>query len=979
MSPSKNTYFPAVAVSGTIRISNARTHNLKNVTLEIPRHQFVVLTGKSGSGKSSLAFDTLYAEGQRRYIESLSPYARQFLDLMEKPDVDLIEGLSPAIAIEQKTASHHARSTVGTTTEIYDYLRLLYARAAVPYCPEHHAALQAFSISQIVDEVLALPEQSKLMILTAVPLGPGQTPAQAIQRLQAEGFVRFRVNGEMIVAEGPEVQLPEAPADEPPVLEIVVDRLRNRPENQQRLADSLETAQAVGSGRIQVLLLDEDRELLFPTQYGCPHCDYQLPFLEPRLFSFNNPEGACQCCGGLGHVDVFDRDKIVAHPQMSLIDGAIKGWDRRNSFSLNLLNSLSVHYDFDLSQPFEQLPDNIQNIILYGSGDEEIDFVYVAGKGKTEVRRHSFEGIIPNFERRYQATDSKNVRDELDNLRSTVVCPECHGSRIRREIQHVLLGNKPRQGDEKGLSIAEVQAMTLSDCLAWFQSLPEQLNDAQNIIAEPIIQEISNRLLFLNNVGLSYLSLDRRSNTISGGEAQRIRLAGQIGSGLSDVMYVLDEPSIGLHQRDNDRLIDTLLHLRDLGNSVIVVEHDEDIIRAADYLVDMGPGAGEKGGEVIAQGTPQELADDPESITGDYLSGRKAISIPKRRPVNTDPDAAPWLTLTGCRGHNLDNVTLSLPLGRFVCITGVSGSGKSTLINDTLAKLLARKLNRAHTEPAEYDEILGLEHLDKIITVDQSSIGRTPRSNPATYTGLFTPIRELFANTPEARARGYDASRFSFNVKGGRCEHCQGDGVTKVEMHFLPSVFVPCEVCQGRRYNRETLEVRYRGLNISDVLNLTVDEALSYLDAVPAIVRKLQTLSDVGLGYIRLGQSATTLSGGEAQRIKLSLELSKNSTGNTLYVLDEPTTGLHFADIELLIKVLNDLIDKGNSIIIIEHNLDLIKTADWIVDMGPEGGSMGGQIVAQGTPEDVANNKQSHTGRYLRDILKAGRKVADKR
>ncbi|WP_038369365.1 excinuclease ABC subunit UvrA [Brackiella oedipodis] len=946
-----------------IHIQNARTHNLKNITLDLPRQQLVVITGKSGSGKSSLAFDTLYAEGQRRYVESLSTYARQFLQLMDKPDVDLIEGLSPAIAIEQKTAGRNPRSTVGTTTEIHDYLRLLYARAGTPYCPIHHEPLQAFSISQIVDAVMAMPEQSKLMLLAPIPL---ETPAalpSVIDDLQAQGFIRIRLNQEVIELDQAMHRVFSDTDCEH--LEVVVDRLKVRADNQQRLADSLETAVQIGHGRVKVLDLDHDKLLSFSTLPACAHCDYHIPNMEPRLFSFNNPMGACECCGGMGEVEVFDPQKVVAFPELSLVDGAIKGWDRRNLFSLKLLNSLAVHYDFDIEAPFERLPKTIQDIILYGSGTEEIDFLYLNNKGSSTLKRHTFEGIIPNYERRWQDTDNQAVKEELSRYRTTIECPECHGARLREAARHVFIGQAPRQDGGQGLAIYEVEALPLNEALDWFENL--ELSAAKQTIAMPILREIMSRLAFLNNVGLKYLSLDRRTNTISGGEAQRIRLAGQIGSGLSGVMYVLDEPSIGLHQRDNDRLIQTLCQLRDIGNSVIVVEHDEDMIKAANYVVDMGPGAGEHGGQIIAQGSPTEVMQNSQSLTGAYLKGDLQILQKQHRPV--DADAVPWLQLSGCSGHNLKHVDLSLPLQRLVCVTGVSGSGKSTLINDTLAALLARELNRAKLTPAPFKQIQGLEALDKIINVDQSPIGRTPRSNPATYTGMFTPIRELFASTAEARARGYDSRRFSFNVKGGRCEHCQGDGVIKVEMHFLPDVYVPCDVCHGKRYNRETLEIRYRGLNISEVLELTVEEALPYFDAVPAIEKKLQTLMDVGLGYIRLGQSATTLSGGEAQRIKLSQELSKRSTGNTLYVLDEPTTGLHFADIDLLLQVLNQLVDKGNSVVVIEHNLDLIQNADWIIDMGPEGGSGGGQIIATGSPEQIAATPNSHTGHYLNKHL----------
>ena len=952
-----------------IRIRGARTHNLKNINLDLPRNKLVILTGLSGSGKSSLAFDTLYAEGQRRYVESLSTYARQFLQLMDKPDVDLIEGLSPAIAIEQKSVSHNPRSTVGTITEISDYLRLLFARIGTPYCPTHKEPLQSFSVSQIVDFVLQLPAESRIMVLAPVAPDPDQSLASLVQSLQAQGFIRVRIAGELY-------ELDQLPSDLPTdvtQIELVIDRVRVREEQKQRLADSIETALETANERVVIVDMDQAQEHAFSRRYACAHCDYQIPTLEPKMFSFNSPEGACPSCDGMGMVQVFDPEKVIISGDLSLLNGAIKGWDRRNLFSMALLNSLATHYDFDLELPWEELPAAIQQIILYGSGDTEIDFVYFNDKGKSTIKRHNFEGVLPNLQRRWEETDSNAVREELNQLRTTTSCPSCLGTRLREEVRYVRVGDlledstKTADGEQlPGYTIGEISHLSLRRAQNWFEDLA--LDGAKSDIARPIVLAIQSRLRFLNDVGLNYLSLDRKANTISGGEAQRIRLASQIGSGLSGVLYVLDEPSIGLHQRDNDRLISTLIHLRNLGNTVIVVEHDEDMIRASDWVVDIGPGAGEHGGKIMASETPTELQKDPNSLTGQYLSGAKKIAIPTRRPVNP-LGPLPWLHLSGASGNNLKNVDLHLPLQRFVCITGVSGSGKSTLINDTLATVLARKLNRAQSESAPYKSISGLEHLDKIITVDQSPIGRTPRSNPATYTGLFTPIRELFAGTPEARTRGYDAGRFSFNVKGGRCEHCQGDGVIKVEMHFLPDVYVPCDICQGRRYNRETLEIRYRGLNIHEVLDLTVEQALDYFSAVPNIQRRLQTLHEVGLGYIRLGQSATTLSGGEAQRIKLSLELSKRSTGKTLYVLDEPTTGLHFADIELLLDVLNRLVDAGNSMVIIEHNLDLIKTADWIIDMGPEGGSGGGQVVAEGTPEEIAKHPNSYTGKYLAPYL----------
>ncbi|WP_427184339.1 excinuclease ABC subunit UvrA [Bordetella bronchialis] len=948
-----------------IRIRGARTHNLKNVSLDLPRQKLVVITGLSGSGKSSLAFDTLYAEGQRRYVESLSAYARQFLQLMDKPDVDLIEGLSPAISIEQKAAGHNPRSTVGTITEIHDYLRLLFARVGTPYCPDHGLPLQAQSVSQMVDAVLGWPADTRLAILAPVARARKGSFEDEVASLQAQGYVRLRVDGQMVEIDS----MPALKKTEKHDIDVVIDRLRVRAESGQRLAESFETALALADGRVVALDMDSGREQVFSSRYACPVCSHSLPELEPRLFSFNNPMGACPSCDGIGQVGFFDPKRVVAFPELSLAAGAIRGWDRRNAFTHSLLTSLAAHYDFDIEAPFESLPDALRDKVLYGSGEEEIAFVYLNEKGRSTVKRHVFEGVIPNLERRWKETDSATVREELGKYRNIKVCPACHGSRLRAEARHVLIGTEKRDDSERrGLAIYEVEGMPLSDCLHWFQELA--LTGAKQEIAQRIVREIEARLSFLNNVGLNYLSLDRSADTISGGEAQRIRLASQIGSGLTGVMYVLDEPSIGLHQRDNDRLIGTLQHLRDLGNSVIVVEHDEDMIRSADWVVDMGPGAGEHGGQVVAQGTPAQVQDDAQSLTGQYLSGRRAIQIPRRRPVD---DEQPWLVVSGASGNNLKNVDLRVPAGRLVCVTGVSGSGKSTLVNDTLAVAVSRQLHHAQAEPAPYAALEGLEHFDKIISVDQSPIGRTPRSNPATYTGLFTPIRELFAGVPEARARGYDPGRFSFNVKGGRCEACQGDGVVKVEMHFLPDMYVPCDVCQGKRYNRETLEIRYRGRNISEVLDLTVEQALEYFDSVPAISRKLHTLMDVGLSYLRLGQSATTLSGGEAQRVKLSQELSRRSTGRTLYILDEPTTGLHFHDIELLLKVLNQLADAGNTVLVIEHNLDVIKTADWIIDMGPEGGDGGGRVVAQGTPEAVAETPESHTGHYLQRVLDIAR------
>jgi len=934
----------------SIRIRGARTHNLKNFSLELPRNRLVVITGLSGSGKSSLAFDTLYAEGQRRYVESLSAYARQFLQLMEKPDVDLIEGLSPAIAIEQKAASHNPRSTVGTVTEIHDYLRLLYARVGTPYCPEHNLALQAQTVAQMVDQVLALPEDTKLMILAPVIARRKGEQAELLDELRAQGFTRVRVDGRVH-------ELDAAPRLSKNVKHsayVVIDRLRVRADAKQRLAESFETALRHADGRALVVETDSGKEHLFSAKFSCPLCDYALPELEPRLFSFNNPMGACPRCDGLGAIEFFDPKRVVAHPNLSLASGAIRGWDRRNHFYYSMLQSLAGHYGFDVEQPWELLDEKVQELILSGSGQEKIAFTYLSERGRSTVKEHAFEGVIPNLERRYRETDSSVVREELAKHLNTRVCPECGGSRLRREARHVRILDK---------TLFEVSGWPLRKTLDFYKNL--QLEGARGQVAERIVREIANRLEFLVNVGLDYLALERSAETLSGGEGQRIRLASQIGSGLTGVMYVLDEPSIGLHQRDNARLIETLKRLRDLGNSVIVVEHDAEAIRAADHVVDMGPGAGEAGGHVVAEGPPSEIISNPQSLTGRYLAGALTIEVPRLR----NRPSSNRLVVRGATGNNLKGIDLALPLGLLVCVTGVSGSGKSTLINDTLYAAVARSLYGSAAEPAPHASIAGLEHLDKVISVDQSPIGRTPRSNPATYTGLFTPMRELFASVPEARSRGYDAGRFSFNVKGGRCEACQGDGVTKVEMHFLPDIYVACDVCHGKRYNRETLEVRYKGRNIHEVLEMTVSEAAGFFSAVPAIARKLQTLLDVGLGYARLGQSATTLSGGEAQRVKLSLELSKRDTGRTLYILDEPTTGLHFHDIKLLLEVLHRLRDAGNSVVVIEHNVDVIKTADWIVDLGPEGGDGGGRLVAEGTPEQVAANKASHTGQSLRQAL----------
>jgi excinuclease ABC subunit A len=947
-----------------IRIRGARTHNLKNVNLDLPRYQLIVITGLSGSGKSSLAFDTLYAEGQRRYVESLSAYARQFLQLMEKPDVDLIEGLSPAISIEQKATSHNPRSTVGTVTEIHDYLRLLYARVGTPYCPDHEIALEAQSVSQMVDAVLALPEDTKLMILAPVVANRKGEHAELFEQMQAQGFIRFRVRSGGGTANEGEAQiyevdsLPKLKKNDKHTIDVVVDRLKVRPDIKQRLAESFETALRLADGRAVALEMDTGREHLFSSKFACPVCSYSLPELEPRLFSFNNPMGACPDCDGLGQITFFDPKRVVAYPSISLAAGAVKGWDRRNQFYFQMLQSLAAYYDFDIDTPFEDLPEKIKKLILFGSGKEEIPFSYMNERGRTSVREHVFEGIIPNLERRYRETDSAAVREELAKYQNNQACPSCDGTRLRREARFVRLGVN---GDAR--AIYEVSGWPLRDTLGYFQTL--KLDGAKREIGEKVVKEIVARLMFLNNVGLDYLSLERSADTLSGGEAQRIRLASQIGSGLTGVMYVLDEPSIGLHQRDNDRLIATLKHLRDLGNSVVVVEHDEDMIRTADYVVDMGPGAGVHGGMIIAQGTPEQVQADPASMTGQYLTGTRRIEFPDERK---DPDER-RLRIVEAFGNNLKRVTLDLPVGLLTCVTGVSGSGKSTLINDTLYHAVAQHLYGSSAEPAPYESIDGLEHFDKVINVDQSPIGRTPRSNPATYTGLFTPIRELFAGVPAAKERGYDPGRFSFNVKGGRCEACQGDGVLKVEMHFLPDVYVPCDVCHGKRYNRETLEIQYKGKNISEVLDMTVEQAYEFFNAVPVIARKLKTLLDVGLGYIRLGQAATTLSGGEAQRVKLSLELSKRDTGRTLYILDEPTTGLHFHDIALLLEVIHRLRDHGNTVVIIEHNLDVIKTADWVIDLGPEGGAGGGQIIAQGTPEQIAKAKASFTGKYLAPLL----------
>jgi excinuclease ABC subunit A len=1025
----------------TISIRGARTHNLKNIDLDIPRNQLVVITGLSGSGKSSLAFDTLYAEGQRRYVESLSTYARQFLQLMDKPDVDLIEGLSPAISIEQKATSHNPRSTVGTVTEIHDYLRLLFARAGTPFCPEHDLPLQAQTVSQMVDAVLALPVDTRLMILAPLAREKKGEFQDVFADMQAQGYVRFRVNGKTCDFD----QLPALKKTEKHDIDVVIDRVKvrhlpvppapfeglvaasapstssGRTEDassradydnlRQRLAESFEAALRLAGGRAIAVELDSTsrnidggcslKEHLFNAKFACPLCNYSIAELEPRLFSFNSPVGACPACDGLGAEEFFDPARVVAFPSLSLASGAIKGWDRRNAYYFAMLESLASHYKFDLEQSFESLPTALQQAVLHGSGAEEIKFSYImdsgSSQGKSVSKKHPFEGIIPNMQRRYRETDSAVVREDLARYRSTQPCPECRGTRLKREARHVRIGE-----DAQARAIFELSHITLAESFEYFNQL--HMHGAKGEIAAKVVREISLRLKFLNDVGLNYLSLDRSAESLSGGESQRIRLASQIGSGLTGVMYVLDEPSIGLHQRDNDRLISTLKHLRDIGNSVLVVEHDEDMMRAADHIIDMGPGAGVHGGRVMAQGTFEQVRATPGSLTGQYLAHTLMIAMPQRRTrwlptlpsaVRSEkskatrfaPSAAALrhaerealhlstqgdlqaIKVVNASGHNLKGIDVAFPVGLFTCVTGVSGSGKSTLVNDTLYKAVARTLYRAHDEPAEHETIEGIEYFDKVINVDQSPIGRTPRSNPATYTGLFTPIRELMAEVPMARERGYEAGRFSFNVSGGRCEACQGDGMVKVEMHFLPDVYVPCDVCGGKRYNRETLEVLFKGKNIAQILELTVEAAHAFFKAVPTLARKLHTLLDVGLSYICLGQSATTLSGGEAQRVKLALELSKRDTGRTLYILDEPTTGLHFADIDLLLKVLHQLRDAGNTIVVIEHNLDVIKTADWLIDMGPEGGAGGGSVVGVGTPEELAANPASHTGRYLRRLL----------
>ena len=939
---------------GNIDIRGARTHNLKNINLTIPRDKLIIITGLSGSGKSSLAFDTLYAEGQRRYVESLSAYARQFLSLMEKPDVDSIEGLSPAISIEQKSTSHNPRSTVGTITEIYDYLRLLFARVGEPRCPNHDVSLTAQTVSQMVDKVLSQPEESKMMLLAPVVKNRKGEHVKILESIAAQGYIRARIDGEICDLSDP----PKLELQKKHTIEVVVDRFKVRSDLATRLAESFETALELSGGTAIVADMDNPKaeELMFSANFACPHCGYSVPELEPRLFSFNNPAGACPTCDGLGVQQYFDEERVVQNPSISLAGGAVKGWDRRNFYYYQMLTSLAKHYDFDVEAPYETLPKNIRHIIMHGSGKEEIEFQYMNDRGDVVIRKHPFEGILNNMARRYKETESMSVREELAKNISNRPCADCGGSRLRPEARNVYIGQT---------NLPMISEKSIGQTLEFFTTLSLHGQKAQ--IAEKILKEIRERLQFLVNVGLSYLSLSRSAETLSGGEAQRIRLASQIGAGLVGVMYVLDEPSIGLHQRDNERLLNTLMHLRNLGNTVIVVEHDEDAIRAADHIIDIGPGAGVHGGQVIAQGNVQEIMANPNSITGKFLSGKERIAVPRTR---TALNKKKWLKLKGASGNNLKDVNLDIPVGLFTCITGVSGSGKSTLINDTLFPLAQNALNRADkTDYAPYKSIEGLEHFDKVIDINQSPIGRTPRSNPATYTGLFTPIRELFAGVPEARARGYNPGRFSFNVRGGRCEACQGDGVIKVEMHFLPDVYVPCDQCKGKRYNRETLEIRYKGKTIHQVLDMTVEEAREFFDAIPMIARKLQTLMDVGLSYIRLGQSSTTLSGGEAQRVKLATELSKRDTGKTLYILDEPTTGLHFADIKQLLEVLHRLRDQGNTIVVIEHNLDVIKTADWIVDLGPEGGSGGGQIIAVGTPEEVANAEGSHTARFLKPML----------
>ena len=933
-----------------LKIRGARTHNLKNISVDLPRNKLIVITGLSGSGKSSLAFDTLYAEGQRRYVESLSAYARQFLDRMNKPDVDLIEGLSPAISIEQKSTSHNPRSTVGTVTEIHDYLRLLFARAGDPYCPEHKIKLEAKTVSQIVDQILSLPQDTKIMILAPIINGRKGTHKDLMDELRAQGFIRVRVDGNIYEID----DTPQLEKNIKHQIDVVIDRVKINPEIKQRITESVETGLKIADGKIIVHDMETADDQLFSAKFSCPHCDYVIPELEPRLFSFNNPMGACPECDGLGHKNYFDKSRIVAFPELSLASGAIKGWDKRNQFYFQILNSLANHYGFDIDTPFNDLEEDIQNIVLHGSKNQKIEFSYFVGTGTVQKRKHNFEGVLNNFKRRYEETESNTVRDELAKFLSNQICPSCEGTRLRKEARNVLV---------EDMNLHHACELPLRKAFNFFNELNLPGNKAE--VASKLVNEIKNRLHFLINVGLDYLSLSRSADTLSGGEAQRIRLASQIGSGLTGVLYVLDEPSIGLHQKDNDRLLETLKHLRDIGNTVIVVEHDHDAIMAADFVLDIGPGAGIHGGNIIAKGTPLEVSESNESLTGQYLSGKKQIKIPSQRhkPKNN------FLKIINATGNNLKGINLNLPVGLFNCITGVSGSGKSTLVNNTLYHAIAKHLYRSNLDAASHESIEGLDFFDKVVDVNQSPIGRTPRSNPATYTGLFTPIRDLFAKVQESRARGYNPGRFSFNVKGGRCEICEGDGVIKVEMHFLPDVYVKCDTCLGHRYNRETLDIKYKGKNIHEILTLTVEQAYDFFKAVPIIERKLKTLLEVGLGYIKLGQNATTLSGGEAQRVKLALELSKRDTGRTLYILDEPTTGLHFEDIQLLLNVLHRLRDNGNTLVVIEHNLDVIKTADWVIDLGPEGGDGGGFIIAEGSPESVSQNPNSYTGKYLKSYL----------
>jgi excinuclease ABC subunit A len=948
-----------------IRIRGARTHNLRNINLDLPRDKLIVFTGLSGSGKSSLAFDTIYAEGQRRYVESLSAYARQFLSVMEKPDVDTIEGLSPAIAIEQKSTSHNPRSTVGTVTEIYDYLRLLFARAGTPRCPDHHIDLSAQTVSQMVDQVLQQPEGTALLLLAPMIQERKGEHQQVFDELRAQGFVRVRIDNHVHDLDA----LPRMDGKRKHSIDAVVDRFKVRADLAQRLAESFETALRLSNGTARVVAMavegdkQSPKEWVFSNRFACPECGYSLAELEPRLFSFNNPSGACPACDGLGVQEFFDPARVVHHPELSLADGAVRGWDRRNAYYFQLIQSLAKHFKFAVDTEYRKLPANIRKILMDGS-PEKIEFRYIDARGGNTKRSHAWEGILPNMQRRYRETESMSVREELRKYLSSRPCAECHGTRLNRSASNVFVADH---------AVPQITAMSVGNALTFFEALT--LPGWRGEIAGKIRKEIADRLRFLANVGLDYLTLDRSAETLSGGEAQRIRLASQIGSGLVGVMYILDEPSIGLHQRDNDRLLATLIHLRNLGNTVIVVEHDEDAIRHADYVVDLGPGAGVHGGQVLSQGTPEEIIADPGSITGQFLSGRRAIAIPALR---TPPQKGLHLRVVNATGNNLRGVSVDFPIGLLTCVTGVSGSGKSTLVNDTLLQHVARHLNDSSTDAAPCDSIEGLQHIDRIVDIDQSPIGRTPRSNPATYTGVFTPIREIYAQTSEARSRGYEMGRFSFNVKGGRCEACEGDGVLKVEMHFLPDMYVPCDVCKGKRYNRETLDIHYKGKTIHEVLEMTVEDALEFFQAVPVIASKLKTLMDVGLSYVRLGQNATTLSGGEAQRVKLAKELSKRSTGRALYILDEPTTGLHFHDIEQLLKVLHRLRDEGNTVIVIEHNLDVIKTADWIVDLGPEGGSGGGKVIACGTPEQIAAHEQSHTGHYLAPILERAKTAENK-